>query len=713
MIDKAELVTRICHGLCGFLLHVGILLPLSYFYEVHTFVKTLWWIFWLASLALFCFACAGAPAAAQQAACESRGDCHIRGVGVGFCVCPLGLWGPALLAGWYLLKNYSLVPHSDIAEGVTTDTVSDAYEDGTAEMYIFKEGVEGGYLQQSPEEPYGQAPAHFKSLFDFKCHGYKVERTCEREVCEHVCTGEGESKECEEKCDKEEYDCSYWVYPDTCHGYHFVSIAPLWDRLKSAAPDHPSALFFQVQTYLFDEGEGGKLAQHYSNQHRYFDVELCLGSNASSHYCAIDLREDLMHKYWNDYHKHEKVQSGIGKHQFEDINADKALETVRDVMRSPSSGVGFSPSTSFPLLWMPRQVSKIVEDFKKRRDEAFRDGAAAKTLLTYSITIPASCLILALCWAFCLCDDCCEMGETSVVATAGQLSRFRTRMRAGIAPSPPERFEPGRAPWVELPLWWASKPSREQPCKRIVSTEVMQAIQTLMDSTWKSTTTRDRTFNKVQQFQVVNVLHNLNGQMWANYHRARERIRNHRGTVDRIVAKTSSAFCSDGNEQSATPSWPKCLGHLDTEVNECLLFHGTKPSAANSICETDFSVDLAGSSSGALYGPGIYLAENSSKSDEYAQDDTSGVYQGLYAMLLCRVVCGQLLYTDEVLPNKDKLVRSCTGFDPPFDGVLGDRAKAKGTYREFVIFDSAQVYPEFVIIYRRSSPESELAKPLI
>merc|ERR1712228_490009 len=107
----------------------------------------------------------------------------------------------------------------------------------------------------------------------------------------------------------------------------------------------------------------------------------------------------------------------------------------------------------------------------------------------------------------------------------------------------------------------------------------------------------------------------------------------------------------------------------------------------------DFSVDLAGSSSGALYGPGIYLAENSSKSDEYAQDDKSGVYQGLYAMLLCRVVCGKLLYTDEVVPNKDKLVQSCTGSDAAFDGVLGDRAKAKGTYREFVIFDSAQVYP--------------------
>lgn len=36
-----------------------------------------------------------------------------------------------------------------------------------------------------------------------------------------------------------------------------------------------------------------------------------------------------------------------------------------------------------------------------------------------------------------------------------------------------------------------------------------------------------------------------------------------------------------------------------------------------------------------------------------------------------------------------------------FDSVLGDREKCRGTYKEFVLFDSEDVYPEYVIEYQR------------
>merc|ERR1712159_349010 len=85
-----------------------------------------------------------------------------------------------------------------------------------------------------------------------------------------------------------------------------------------------------------------------------------------------------------------------------------------------------------------------------------------------------------------------------------------------------------------------------------------------------------------------------------------------------------------------------------TDANEFLLFHGTKPSSAASICDDGFHVNLAGSKSGTLYGPGIYLAERSSKADEYAEDDHEGLYQGLYAMLLCRATCGAMNVCEDV-----------------------------------------------------------------
>lgn len=130
------------------------------------------------------------------------------------------------------------------------------------------------------------------------------------------------------------------------------------------------------------------------------------------------------------------------------------------------------------------------------------------------------------------------------------------------------------------------------------------------------------------------------------------------------------------------------------------LFHGTKPSAADSIAENAFKLSFSGTNKGTLFGPGIYFAESSSKSDEYAEDDQGGIYQGLYATLLCRVVMGMARYNEEHRPDSAGLTKDCLHGD--FHSVLGDREKIRGTFREFVVFDHEQAYPEFIIIYRRT-----------
>lgn len=82
-----------------------------------------------------------------------------------------------------------------------------------------------------------------------------------------------------------------------------------------------------------------------------------------------------------------------------------------------------------------------------------------------------------------------------------------------------------------------------------------------------------------------------------------------------------------------------------------------------------------------MFGEGAYFAECSSKADEYAQQG-EGIYVGTYALLLCRVVCGQMLRLTR--PNeetrKELLARGA------IDSVLGDREASVGTYREFVVF---------------------------
>jgi len=139
-----------------------------------------------------------------------------------------------------------------------------------------------------------------------------------------------------------------------------------------------------------------------------------------------------------------------------------------------------------------------------------------------------------------------------------------------------------------------------------------------------------------------------------------------------------------------------CLPELDSAINETWLWHGTNEAAAEAITSEDFRLNLAGSNAGTLYGSGIYFADSVSKSDEYCTASNEGVR----CLLLCRVSLGRILYTDEVSPNTTEITNKClTG---EYNSVLGDREKCRGTFKEFIVFDDDQAYPEYIIYYTRS-----------
>jgi len=214
------------------------------------------------------------------------------------------------------------------------------------------------------------------------------------------------------------------------------------------------------------------------------------------------------------------------------------------------------------------------------------------------------------------------------------------------------------------------------------------AMQSIFDQTWKPITTRDRDYQGVQRLRVVMVQRNTNPMLWRQNALARQDI------TERMLKTATQELALNVSLQT---------GFFETNrsINECFLFHGSKPSAVENICNNGFNVGLSGTHAGSLYGSGIYCGENSSKGDEYTDAEESGLYQGLRAMLVCRVVLGQMHYNDEVVPDKDQIARLCAGPAKRFDSVLGDRQKARGTYREFVVFNSAQVFPEYVVLYRR------------
>ncbi|EKX49585.1 hypothetical protein GUITHDRAFT_104545 [Guillardia theta CCMP2712] len=96
-----------------------------------------------------------------------------------------------------------------------------------------------------------------------------------------------------------------------------------------------------------------------------------------------------------------------------------------------------------------------------------------------------------------------------------------------------------------------------------------------------------------------------------------------------------------------------------------------------------------------LFGAGIYLAENSSKSDEYCTPNSTG----LCYMFLIRAMLGRPYEALNAM-NQQRLAPS------GYNSVIGvTKATHPGAflkkYREFIIYDRYQTRLEFIIEFRR------------
>jgi len=141
---------------------------------------------------------------------------------------------------------------------------------------------------------------------------------------------------------------------------------------------------------------------------------------------------------------------------------------------------------------------------------------------------------------------------------------------------------------------------------------------------------------------------------------------------------------------------------LDTTANAAWLFHGISAKAAQDAASvSSFDISLSGfEESGGLYGRGIYFTEHCDKIDKQAGDG-GGPHGDLQCMLLCRVALGNALTDSDILPDVSTLVAKCTG-GGPYQSILGDRSeRCPGTTRQFVVYDKDQVYPEFLLFYKR------------
>jgi len=135
----------------------------------------------------------------------------------------------------------------------------------------------------------------------------------------------------------------------------------------------------------------------------------------------------------------------------------------------------------------------------------------------------------------------------------------------------------------------------------------------------------------------------------------------------------------------------------DDDAHCVWLFHSINMEAVEEVTNSSFDVDQAGEPGDTLYGRGIYFSECCSRVDELTQDVDR---EGLRCMLLCRVTLGNVLVDDALLPDVARVVRQCV--EGRYHSVQGNRDKHNPTgLRDFVVYDKDQVYPEFLLWYRR------------
>jgi len=203
-------------------------------------------------------------------------------------------------------------------------------------------------------------------------------------------------------------------------------------------------------------------------------------------------------------------------------------------------------------------------------------------------------------------------------------------------------------------------------------------------------------------YQVEKIISVMNADSWGSYMKRVDDITTQCSHFSGVAPLSDETWDSWSGKVSGYKTQQDILSSarlpgLQASANEFLMFHGTKPEAADSIASKHF--DMAFACKTGLFGAGLYFAESSSKSDEYVKPDA----EGRFPMIICRVTLGRINYCphkDPITdPGREKLESSCLSGD--YHSVLGDRKKAKNTYREFIVYDHYQVYPHFIVWYNR------------
>jgi len=218
-------------------------------------------------------------------------------------------------------------------------------------------------------------------------------------------------------------------------------------------------------------------------------------------------------------------------------------------------------------------------------------------------------------------------------------------------------------------------------------------------------------------FKPLKILQIQSDTLWQGYSYQRARI-----TLEGKVAQSKLS--------KHLRKYPLKTTIIDSSVNEAYLFHGTTKEIAELIASKGFDTRLGcqlvtNKVPNGMFGNAVYLAENFSKSNQYVacplcngnsisrssvcnctpQDIENAAG---YVMIVARAILGDghicKNYTESLYKGKDMPPLKPDG-KSRYDSILAEAQENYPEhtlhYREIVIYDSTQVYPEFLIYYTR------------
>ncbi|XP_061183685.1 protein mono-ADP-ribosyltransferase PARP14-like isoform X2 [Saccostrea echinata] len=140
-------------------------------------------------------------------------------------------------------------------------------------------------------------------------------------------------------------------------------------------------------------------------------------------------------------------------------------------------------------------------------------------------------------------------------------------------------------------------------------------------------------------------------------------------------------------------------------INEHYLFHGTQPTIIKNILTQGLDGRVANN---PVFGNGVYCAESSTKSDQYADPKQNRDLQEKQ-MLLVRACLGEIFVRTDTTTKysytrppcqrcyKDRCT-DATHSSQFFDSIVVDGG---WNFREFILYDNKACYPEYLISYKR------------